>query len=291
MKKVICIDCGASSTKWTLQSADGNQTSGTTSFLTGHIFNETEWQRVKKILQSIRSESGPVDEVIIGVTGLDDSDQVSKQLDLHLKSIFETTSVNLMNDMQLAYSSFLFPGEGVFIYGGTGAVAASIDKEGYFHRAGGWGYLIGDEGGGFWIGQQALKHVTSHWDIGNFDLSDPLAELTMEKANSRNWDELRAFVYGGGRQAVASLAPVVAHAKLEGSKTAELILHEAGQNLANLALKLQKRLKTKRFVAMGGVFKIDRSIFDSLESKLNEKIELVELEISQAWLLRNFKNQ
>ncbi len=291
MKKVICIDCGASSTKWTLQSADGNQTSGTTSFLTGHIFNETEWQRVKKILQSIRSESGPVDEVIIGVTGLDDSDQVSKQLDLHLKSIFETTSVNLMNDMQLAYSSFLFPGEGVFIYGGTGAVAASIDKEGYFHRAGGWGYLIGDEGGGFWIGQQALKHVTSHWDIGNFDLSDPLTELTMEKANSRNWDELRAFVYGGGRQAVASLAPVVAHAKLEGSKTAELILHEAGQNLANLALKLQKRLKTKRFVAMGGVFKIDRSIFDSLESKLNEKIELVELEISQAWLLRNFKNQ
>ncbi len=291
MKKVICIDCGASSTKWTLQSADGNQTSGTTSFLTGHIFNETEWQRVKKILQSIRSESGPVDEVIIGVTGLDDSDQVSKQLDLHLKSIFETTSVNLMNDMQLAYSSFLFPGEGVFIYGGTGAVAASIDKEGYFHRAGGWGYLIGDEGGGFWIGQQALKHVTSHWDIGNFDLSDPLTELTMEKAISRNWDELRAFVYGGGRQAVASLAPVVAHAKLEGSKTAELILHEAGQNLANLALKLQKRLKTKRFVAMGGVFKIDRSIFDSLESKLNEKIELVELEISQAWLLRNFKNQ
>ena len=291
MKNVICIDCGASSTKWTLQSADGSQSSGTTSFVTGHIFNEAEWQRVIEVLQSIRLEAGPVDEVIIGVTGLADSNRVSKQLHLHLRSIFETSSINLMNDMQLAYSAFLLPGEGVFIYGGTGAVAASIDKEGNFHRAGGWGYLIADEGGGFWIGKQALKHVTSQWDMGNFDWSDPLTALTMQKANSRNWDDLRSFVYGGGRQAVASLAPVVSNAKSEGSKAAELILNDAGHFLANLALELQNRLNTKRFVAMGGVFKIDSSIFESLTSKLNEKIELVELEISQAWLMRNFKNQ
>jgi glucosamine kinase len=291
MRYVICIDCGASSTKWTLQSADGIRKTGSTNFLTGHIFNETEWQRVIEIFRGIRLESGPVDEVVIGVTGLDDSNQVSKQLKLHLKSIFGASSVKLMNDMQLAYSAFLSPGEGVFIYGGTGAVAASIDKDGNFHRAGGRGYLIADEGGGFWIGQQALRHVTSQWDVGNFDWGDPLTALTMEKANSKNWDELREFVYGGGRQAVASLAPVVAYAKLKGSKDAELILLEAGKFLAKIALELQNRIKVEKFVAMGGVFKIDSTIFDSLTSRLNQDIALVESEISQAWLVRNCKNQ
>ena len=90
---------------------------------------------------------------------------------------------------------------------------------------------------------------------------------------------------------MASLAPVVAHAKLKGSKDAELILLEAGKFLAKIALELQNRIKVEKFVAMGGVFKIDSTIFDSLTSRLNQDIALVESEISQAWLVRNCKNQ
>lgn len=137
MKRIVCIDCGASSTKWTLQSADGNLISGSASFLTGHIFDEKEWQRVAKVLQEINKQVGPVDEVVMGVTGLDGSDKVSVELHLLVGSVFDSDSVTLMNDMQLAYSAFLEPGEGVFVYGGTGSVAASIDKDGNFHRSGG----------------------------------------------------------------------------------------------------------------------------------------------------------
>ena len=31
-------------------------------------------------------------------------------------------------------------------------------------RAGGWGYLLGDEGGGFWIGRAALSAVVRQFD-------------------------------------------------------------------------------------------------------------------------------
>jgi N-acetylglucosamine kinase-like BadF-type ATPase len=287
MKRIVCIDCGASSTKWTLQSADGHLISGSASFLTGHIFDEKEWQRVTKVLQGINKEVGPVDEVVMGVTGLDGSDKVSKKLHLLIESVFDSESVKLMNDMQLAYSAFLAPGEGVFVYGGTGSVAASIDKDGNFHRSGGWGYLIADEGGGFWIGQQALKHVTRQWDSGEFDWSDPLVSLTMKHANSKNWDELRAYVYSGGRHVVASLAPVVAEAKALGSREAEAILLQAGKELAKLTRELQRRVKAEKFVAMGGVFKVDSSIFQSLVDELPSKIELVDSDISRAWLSRN----
>jgi N-acetylglucosamine kinase-like BadF-type ATPase len=79
----------------------------------------------------------------------------------------------------------------------------------------------------------------------------------------------------------------VAEAKALGSREAEAILLQAGKELAKLARELQRRVKAEKFVAMGGVFKIDSSIFQSLVDELPSKIELVDSDISRAWLLRN----
>lgn len=46
---------------------------------------------------------------------------------------------------------------GVLLLAGTGTVAFGINSEGQTALAGGWGYKTGDEGGGFWIGFQALR--------------------------------------------------------------------------------------------------------------------------------------
>jgi N-acetylglucosamine kinase-like BadF-type ATPase len=287
VKSVLCIDCGASSTKWSWRTNDGSIRSGRAAHITGHIFEEAEWERVTSILREVKTEIGFLDEVVIGVTGLDGSDGISKSLKEVLKSIFQTENVTLMNDMELAFSAFFAPGEGVLVYAGTGSVAASIDKNGSFQRSGGWGYLIADEGGGFWIGQQALRYVTNQLNSGELDWSDPLITLTMAKANAKDWDGLRKFVYSGSRQAVASIAPEVAVAKLRGSKTAEQILREAGSHLAALALTLQKRLGTSKFIAMGGVFKIDAVVFESLAKELHDEIQLVDSDISLDWIKKN----
>lgn len=287
MKSVLCIDCGASSTKWSWRTNDGSMKSGKAAHITGHIFEEAEWERVTSILREMKTEIGFLDEVVIGVTGLDGSDGISKSLKEILKSIFQTENVTLMNDMELAFSAFFAPGEGVLVYAGTGSVAASIDKNGSFQRSGGWGYLIADEGGGFWIGQQALRYVTNQLNSGELDWSDPLITLTMAKANAKDWDGLRKFVYSGSRQAVASIAPEVAVAKLRGSKTAEQILREAGSHLAALALTLQKRLGSSKFIAMGGVFKIDAVVFESLAKELHDEIQLVDSDISLDWIKKN----
>jgi N-acetylglucosamine kinase-like BadF-type ATPase len=289
VKSVLCIDCGASSTKWSWRTNDGSIRSGRAAHITGHIFEEAEWERVTSILREVKTEIGFLDEVVIGVTGLDGSDGISKSLKEVLKSIFQTENVTLMNDMELAFSAFFAPGEGVLVYAGTGSVAASIDKAGSFQRSGGWGYLIADEGGGFWIGQQALRYVTNQFNCGELDWSDPLITLTMAKANAKDWDGLRKFVYSGSRQAVASIAPEVAVAKLRGSKTAEQILREAGSHLAALALTLQKRLGTSKFIAMGGVFKIDAVVFESLAKELHDEIQLVDSDVSLDWIKKNLK--
>lgn len=49
--------------------------------------------------------------------------------------------------------------EGIAVIAGTGSVAWGVNASGHGTRAGGWGYLLGDEGSGYWLGREAVRHV------------------------------------------------------------------------------------------------------------------------------------
>ena len=48
-----------------------------------------------------------------------------------------------------------------YLYFPTGSSACGINKSGDSAHSGGWGYLLGDEGGGYWLGMQTLKAVAN----------------------------------------------------------------------------------------------------------------------------------
>ena len=53
---------------------------------------------------------------------------------------------------------------GVVIVAGTGSIAYGRNARGEAARAGGWGYVLGDEGSGYWIGRLALRAVVRQAD-------------------------------------------------------------------------------------------------------------------------------
>ena len=53
---------------------------------------------------------------------------------------------------------------GVVLIAGTGSIAYGVNHDGFAARAGGWGYVLGDEGSGYWIGRQALAAVVREAD-------------------------------------------------------------------------------------------------------------------------------
>lgn len=59
-----------------------------------------------------------------------------------------------------------YPGEksGMLLIAGTGSVAIAKKGNGEIIKVGGWGRLLGDEGSGYWIGLQALKHYCKVMD-------------------------------------------------------------------------------------------------------------------------------
>ena len=61
---------------------------------------------------------------------------------------------------------------GIAVICGTGSVAWGRNEAGETARAGGWGYLLGDEGSGYWVAREAVRHALRQADRGL--AADPL---------------------------------------------------------------------------------------------------------------------
>jgi N-acetylglucosamine kinase-like BadF-type ATPase len=152
----------------------------------------------------------------------------------------------LENDVETAHRGAFAGGPGIFILAGTGSVVMARAADGRPARAGGWGWLLGDEGGGYWLGRKALRHATRYLDTPNapdpafaralldrLGLPTPDAEASRSAAANalREWQRTRAHP----RSAIAELALFVAEQAETGSPTAAALLHQAARHLAEQA--------------------------------------------------------
>src|SRR5213596_3221409 len=64
--------------------------------------------------------------------------------------------VRVMADGEVALSTAFPDGTGILVNAGTGSIAYARDPGGQVHRVGGYGWQLGDEGGGYWLGRRAL---------------------------------------------------------------------------------------------------------------------------------------
>jgi N-acetylglucosamine kinase-like BadF-type ATPase len=131
---------------------------------------------------------------------------------------------------------------GVIAIAGTGSIAFGRNGAGRTARAGGWGYLFGDEGGAFDIVRQAVRAVVRHeegWGPG----TSLLLALT-EAAGARDANDLlhRFYTDDFSRARVASFARLVDDAARVGDAVARDILMGAAQALATLVAAVRGQL-------------------------------------------------
>lgn len=159
---------------------------------------------------------------------------------------------------------------GVFALSGTGS-DVFLEQPGYSDVIGGWGDVLGDEGGGYDVGVRALRAAIRSSDgRGERTL---LEELVMKRFGaSKLWD-IVPQIYGSPdrRRLVASAALLVSQAAAEGDGVALGIYRGAGAELALQAEALLRRHGGRwvgPVVAGGGVWKGSRAMFDSFSERL-----------------------
>ncbi|HVH24516.1 MAG TPA: BadF/BadG/BcrA/BcrD ATPase family protein [Pseudonocardia sp.] len=98
-----------------------------------------------------------VEAVCAGAAGADSPEQRHQLTDL-IAGLLPTARVQVVHDTQLLLAAAGLD-DGIALIAGTGSVAWGINPDGRSHRAGGWGYLLGDEGSGYGVARAAVRHV------------------------------------------------------------------------------------------------------------------------------------
>jgi N-acetylglucosamine kinase-like BadF-type ATPase len=176
-----------------------------------------------------------------------------------LEEILRTGRLLLSDDAVVALSGATAGEPGIITISGTGTIAFGRNASGATARAGGWGYVFGDEGGGFDIARQALRgalRMEEGWGPAT-DLRRALMEATgRERAN----DVLHLFyTQEWPRSRVATLARLVDEAAEDGDRVALEILTNAAQQLATLTASVRTQLfrpgEAVTVAYIGGVFR------------------------------------
>lgn len=125
---------------------------------------------------------------------------------------------------------------GVVVAAGTGSVAAARYTDGRVRLAGGWGFPVGDEGSGAWLGLRAMQRAQTVLD--GRAAANPLSAAVLAAAGPEP-AAVQAWCAHAGQHAYAQLAPLVFEAAGRGDAFADALLQEAADQLALLVPALQ----------------------------------------------------
>lgn len=95
---------------------------------------------------------------------------------------------------------------GAVVAAGTGSVGEAVRRSGERISVGGWGFMIGDEGGGAWLGLRAMREA--HRACDGRVPSGPLVQKVWQIAG-RDRNALLAWCERAGQHAYAQLAPLI----------------------------------------------------------------------------------
>jgi len=141
-------------------------------------------------------------------------------------------------------------GPGLVVAAGTGSVAAAHCADGSTRQCGGWGFPVGDEGSGAWLGLRAVQHAQAVRD--GRDTASVLSQAVFD-ALGADAPALLAWCARAGAPEFAALAPRVFAAAEQGDATAQALLQAAADALARLVSALQAGQPPLPVVASGSI--------------------------------------
>ena len=198
-----------------------------------------------------------------------------------LRELIAADRMTVTHDAWIALSGALAGEPGIAVIAGTGSIAFGRNSENRTARAGGWGYVFGDEGGGFDLARHALRAALRYEE--GWGPPTALHASLLAAASARNANELlhRFYTPEFPRAVIASYSRLVDEAALQGDAVAQKLLTQAAQELALLGQAVYGQLfgpKGSASVAyIGGVFR-SRTLLTRFRSlvELNQQVRVAQ---------------
>ena len=278
-EKILGVEGGGTKTAWVLVERDGadlrilNQGK-----LPPSNFRLVTPDRLRTILSELPKQ---IDRAGVFLAGCALEDQPA--LSHICAEIWPSAKITTGNDRDSGLAAALGRGEGIVVNAGSGSSVTG--------RRGGWGHILGDAGGGYFLVIQALRFILSEYDLHRGEVQFTAKILRALCLN--NLDELVRWAQTADKMEIALLAPVVFEAAAGGDARVMEIIEEGARVLGEYteAVASRLRLLAPKVVLMGGLFHRDSIYTHAFRRRLKKNLPDARVatadrppELGAAWL-------
>ncbi|MFZ1721034.1 MAG: BadF/BadG/BcrA/BcrD ATPase family protein [Microgenomates group bacterium] len=260
MEYVIAIDGGGTKTDVICADVDGNivgtglagPTNLTSTSIGAAGFNLIEGirQATESIPQVLHFKS-----FVMGLAGLDTVHESQKAVEAFKVALNQFTfeHFQLENDSLIALANGTSAENALVLISGTGSICLAKNSAGQTARVSGMDYLLTDQGSGYAIGRQVLRHAVLSYDQRG--QKTILEQLVCEQFEIQSIEEIKSKIYNPliSKSEVADLTKICEQAAELGDTVALQIYEHAVADLALQVLTVIKRLSLES-VQVEGVF-------------------------------------
>jgi N-acetylmuramic acid 6-phosphate etherase len=249
-------------------------------------FRLTTPERLRTILAELPKQIDRAGVFLAGC-GTEEDRRLLKQISLE---IWPGAKIATGSDRDSGLAAALDHGDGIVVNAGSGSSVTGRRGE-RIERAGGWGHILGDAGGGYSLSIQALRLILREYDLHRGEIR--FAAKILHALSLNNLDELVRWVQTADKMDIAMLAPVVFEAAAEGDARMMEIIEEGALVLCEYteAVASSLHLLAPKVALIGGLFHRDSIYTHAFRRKLKKNLPDARVavaerapELGAAWL-------
>src|ERR1700693_5130632 len=185
--------------------------------------------------------------------------------------VWPQAKVVVGSDRDSGLAAALGHGDGIVVNAGSGSsITGRRDKR--IENAGGWGHILGDAGGGYFLSLQALRLILREYDLHRGEVQFTTRVLRALSLN--NLDELVRWAQTADKMEVQMLTPVVFEAAAGGDARVMEIIEEGARVLCEYTEAVATRLHVlaPKIVLLGGLFHRDSIYTHAFRRRLKKSL-------------------
>ncbi|MGZ5553261.1 MAG: N-acetylmuramic acid 6-phosphate etherase, partial [Chthoniobacterales bacterium] len=261
--RVLGVEGGGTKTEWALLSADaaiieeGILPAANLRLITSNA--------LEQMFSTLPREATHVGVFLAGCGNEADRDS----LRVLVQRAWPQARVTVGSDRDSGFATAFRDGDGIIVNAGTGSSVTGRRGE-QIEKAGGWGQLLGDKGGGYNLAVQALRLVLSEYDQDHE--VDELGQSILRQLCLNRLEGLVSWASNADKMSVAKLAPVVFAAARSGHPEMQRAIEDGARILAQFAGAVAKRLAltAAKVKLLGGLFRHHSEYGKLFEGYLSE---------------------
>ncbi|HWX15747.1 MAG TPA: N-acetylmuramic acid 6-phosphate etherase [Chthoniobacterales bacterium] len=286
-ERILGVEGGGTKTGWILVERSGDELNildhGT---LPSSNFRLATPDRLRGIFSELPKQIDRAGVFLAGCGTAEDRHSLSNLC----AEIWPSAKILTGSDRESGLAAALGHGDGIVVNAGSGSSVTGRRGD-RIENAGGWGHILGDTGGGYFISIGALRLILREYDLHRGEVQ--LTAKILQARSLNNLDELVRWAQTADKMEIATLAPVVFEAAASGDARVVEIIEEGALVLCEYTEAVASRLHllAPKVMLLGGLFHRDSIYTHAFRRRLKKNLPDARVataerppELGAAWL-------